>query len=91
MHSRRQSRSAQQGGTEGNAQIAGHEGKVDDLRGYPDRPQRLAAVPDRVAPLVPGVQEGLRLALYQALAREEGGEVDEGVAAASQGAFRCAV
>ena len=71
----------QQERTKRHPQVAWHKCKVDDLGRDPQRPQRLAAVPDLIAPLVVCVLQRVGLPFYQALDCVEGGEIHEGVTA----------
>ena len=68
--------------TEWDAQVARYKGKIDDLRRYPQRPQRFTRGPDLITPFVIGMLHGVGPLLHNALHQEEGGEVQERVAAA---------
>lgn len=59
--------------------MARHHAEVDELRGHPDGPQRLAVLPQLVAVALEDVCG--RGALHVALERVEDREVEEGVAA----------
>ena len=68
--------------TKGDAQVARYKGKVGDLCWYPQHPQRFTGGPDLVTPFVVGMLHGVGPLLHNALHQEEGGEVQERVAAA---------
>ena len=68
--------------TKGDTQVAWHHSKVEQLAGHPEAPQRLAAVPDFIAPLVICMLQRMWLPLNQALHGVECWKVDERVTAA---------
>ena len=68
-----------------------HKSKVDDLGGDPQRPKRLTAFPDLIAPFVVGMFQRMCLPLNHAFHSVEGWEVDEGMTAVTQKKFQYAV